>query len=715
MGAIPLSSDAWVDFSQDGKLMVARDEEGVRLLEVPSGKVRGSWKESSCWGRLSENSQWLALFSNAGVIRLIDSASGREKHRIAHNGEVSQARFTPEAELLVVACKDGQVRCFNTHDGMETARFEAGAGLRLISPDARLIVSQDEDGKALRAHETIAGHELARTATEGLLSPPQAGTDPVGPMVRTASSRDGRTLAVLGPTGRIRVFDLKRFGERPVLEFPREGPMVLSRDERLFAFADKERRIRVAETATGRNVCTFPHDGPAFPVMFSSDGRMLMTRQGQILRLTEIESRREVARLQLDRPIYRIIDASPDQGALVVCEQGPKIVNIGMTARLLEASSLKEILRFPFGASAGSVWSAQAAVAPKVPTGKEVPDLAHGSPVGDVAFSPDGRTVVMTCPEDGVARVIDTASGSERSRITPGAKPYYAEFSPDGQSLALEVFDNSVRLVDLSSGKERFRLQHQWSKQYMATARPRFSPDGRTLAVAEIEKSGSMLNVWLFHVEGGKELCHVHSGKVWYASHRDVEPLVEHGMAFSPDGRYFAVGSVEGDPVRLFDAATGMELASMHLGRGFAGVAFSPDSRYLAAASHNGFTSLLEIATKQPREASRYGKPVTHLAFSPDSRFLITASEDGTARLTETESGTEIARFDHGEPITQTAIVRGGESLVTSSKQKIKIWQADPEAPFEQLCRTARCDLSPEEWLDLFGTREPFLPISSVQ
>jgi WD40 repeat protein len=63
------------------------------------------------------------------------------------------------------------------------------------------------------------------------------------------------------------------------------------------------------------------------------------------------------------------------------------------------------------------------------------------------------------------------------------------------------------------------------------------------------------------------------------------------------------------------------------------GVAFSPDGRYLATAARNGVARVWELASGRQVAGMAHDKPLNGLAFSPDGRRLATASNDGTVRL----------------------------------------------------------------------------------
>ncbi|MEV4551045.1 WD40 repeat domain-containing serine/threonine protein kinase [Nonomuraea wenchangensis] len=162
-----------------------------------------------------------------------------------------------------------------------------------------------------------------------------------------------------------------------------------------------------------------------------------------------------------------------------------------------------------------------------------------------------------------------------------------------------------------------------------------FSPDGRLLA------SGSMdATVRLWDTATG--------GLVG-------EPLTGHtgiveDVAFSPDGRLLASGSVD-TTARLWDAATGRPVGEPLTGHTntVVGVAFSPDGRLLATTSMDTTVRLWDPATGRP-----VGKPLTghtghvlRVAFSPDGRLLATSSRDWTARLWDPATGRPV-----GKPLT---------------------------------------------------------------
>ncbi|NCC35421.1 MAG: WD40 repeat domain-containing protein, partial [Chloroflexia bacterium] len=114
------------------------------------------------------------------------------------------------------------------------------------------------------------------------------------------------------------------------------------------------------------------------------------------------------------------------------------------------------------------------------------------------------------------------------------------------------------------------------------------------------------------------------------------EPYWLTGLAFSPDGRQLAVGSVNGS-VYLLEAATGQlvyELQGHQSWVGMRGVSFSPDGTTLASASLDGSVRLWDARNGASRGTlSEQGLQLFSLSWHPDSTRLI-ASSDTAGGLT---------------------------------------------------------------------------------
>jgi WD40 repeat protein len=276
-------------------------------------------------------------------------------------------------------------------------------------------------------------------------------------------------------------------------------------------------------------------------------------------------------------------------------------------------------------------------------SGTELARLDHGGPVRAVAFSPDG-TRVATGSEDGLARVFDARSGQELARLDHGGLVQAVAFSPDGTLIATGSLDGSARVFDARSGQELARLDHGGPVYGVA-----FSPDGTLIATG-----GGNRSAQVFDARSGQELARLdHGGPV-------------RAVAFSPDGIRVATGSLDGS-ARVFDARSGAELGRLDHGRTVRAVAFSPDGTRVATGSLDGSARVFDARSGQELARLDHDGPVRSVAFSPDGTLIATGSEDWSARVFDPRPGAELARLGRGGPVRALAFSPDGARVATGS------------------------------------------------
>jgi outer membrane lipoprotein-sorting protein len=259
------------------------------------------------------------------------------------------------------------------------------------------------------------------------------------------------------------------------------------------------------------------------------------------------------------------------------------------------------------------------------PFGAEGPDGKRGAAV---AFSPDGKLLASTV-YDGTVQLWDVATGKAKA-IFKGAGP--VAFSPDGKTLAA-----GLKLWDLSTGKAKPSLQGLDPNERGMVNAVAFSPDGKTLAVG----GGEMTNIGSPGL-GWVRLWEVATGRLRFSlkgrrfDDQDPEsggPEMVQSVAFSPDGKTLATASLFGS-VLLWDLRSGRRTATLQafdpdskveesFNPAFS-VAFSPDGSILAAGTLRG---LKFWDAKSGKPSALQGPPaaVWSVAFRRDGRTVATA------------------------------------------------------------------------------------------
>jgi WD40 repeat protein len=343
-------------------------------------------------------------------------------------------------------------------------------------------------------------------------------------------------------------------------------------------------------------------------------------------------------------------------------------------------------------------------------SGKEVRAFDGPARASAATLSRDGRTLAVL-DETGTVRLWDTADGKEFQTITPARDDKLdgrLALSADGKRLAVLGLNlKTIELFDTTTGRKvrEFPGEGWWTR--CAT----FSPDGKTLAVAERAR----LRLW--DVATGQERLTGGPGHLWGAAFgaysSDGRTIVSAGWdgrlclwdgrtgapirswqphvsfshaALSPDGkRVLACGN---DEVRVFDAATGKEL---HRFRGeTTGVMaadLSSDGKLLALTEGKG-----EVVLRRADDGSlvrRFaGQAAQHdnlsLALSPDGRLLA-----GLHRLRlhfwDVATGADLPGVEGDQPYGRLVFSPDGGRLTAFSGDNLTTWDVSTRKKVSEL------------------------------
>jgi WD40 repeat protein len=566
-----------------------------------------------------------------------------------------------------------------------------------FSPDDRLLVGRSDHGD-LRVWDAASGRLLWSAAPWDELWPNKFGRDGWS---AAAWSPDGKQLAAAHPEGTIRLFDaatgrqIEKFHRAPPaathLAFQPNGHLLAASGQepgvtlwdleegKLFGSRKTtDSPVGLAWTADGKSLVavggkrgnsgecmvtvwdaagkelkqyTFEQKGK-FPGALSRDGRWyaMPSEDYKTLHLLDALTGKDAGRIEagvrlVPPPSFasggRYLTAPSYDGIARLWEvEGGKLVRQFEATKQLPVgcavSSDGKRLAIAEVGGVVSVWDAA--------KGKPPHDLpGHRGDQGvTVAFSADGKSVYTAATERGFATVVqfewwhewslrrwDAATGKELHvrREEVKKQPGFLLFSPDGRRLAvadvegrLEIWDTE-RAERLSTGALPTRDQKNisgdkvWVFQRIDFGRPVFTGDGRVLL------GGSSTGIARWDVEANKPL-----------------PTLDYPDKPGPNYTVWSVG-LGGSRSLLVTARRDKEyeLAQLDvetgaprrrltfLSRGLTTLVGSPDGR-LVVVHESGRCVLCEMADGARRlEFDLGGKRCTAAAFSPDGRLLFLA------------------------------------------------------------------------------------------
>jgi WD40 repeat protein/tRNA A-37 threonylcarbamoyl transferase component Bud32 len=488
-----------------------------------------------------------------------------------------------------------------------------------------------------------------------------------------------------------------------------------------------------------------PHQGDIWALALSPDGTRLLTSSFNQIRLWDFASgemlkeftghESKIWTLAFTPDGKRFASAGEDPGIRVWdIDSGDQIGEIStpeVSTRSLAYSSDGKYLaaghyvqgKPDLTTSAVRLWNAE--------TLQPERDLTGASwTVSAVAFSPDAKTLAVSCFEQNASIRTWNVETGEQGRVFEGhAGSEYAVYTPDGRFLVScayeetereQLSDRSIRVWDVNTGEEVCRfVGHEagplcvavspdgksvlssgkdatvrlWRLPESVTNPPivnhsrvlntygspanrvAFSPDG--MSVASTSSQGS---VKIHDVSSGLQLAEMsgHSGRV-------------NGLAFSADGERLLTAAWD-KTIRIWDVTSGKELKRYEGHAGLIGNAvWSPDETRIASCTHEGNAGAIWIWDADTGEVLQkldniHFQPFM-VAFSPDGTQLLSGAHDGLARLWDVSTGKEVRKFSrHADWVISVAFSEDGKTAITASKdQSIRLWDVATGAELKKL------------------------------
>jgi WD40 repeat protein len=608
-------------FAPDGKTLISTGRDGVRIWDAATGKLVRHFgaSERLFSSDLSSDGRRVALsrLTGAGVsVEVWDVATGKLIHKLIQKGLrlYFRVHFSHDGSQLLAMTKELNRSEGSLHWRIDLWDAEAGREIRTLthlnehigdmefSADGKTLLLADFS-REISIRSTADGKEVCRLRN----LPAKVGSLVVSPRGDRIAFIEGLEIkrpmvSSLGSGAQMFLLDsrtgaeLRRWSVKP--ESDSDGIMqngwrsvAFSPDGRRLAACQKDRPIRIWDTATGEERRLLPNDQKHFSgLRFSLDGKTLAVCEcGRSIRLIDAETGADRLSVPGHRGSVTGLAVSQDGGTIFTTAEERAIYR----------------------------WDAR--------SGRDLGRLIkHKGDVDGLALAADSRTL-YSAGRDGTLRLWDLKTGKDRRLFDKGSfDGTHLTLSPDGKTLAVPVDAKELRLLNAATGECLHRLATKTRIIDFA-----FTADGSIVKALTGD-----CTVWRWELPSGRRL-----------PDEAMPPDREQTPIRNPDIRYYGeciVLSLDGRLaahgmsnrfLRIVELSTQRQVwRSAKLPGKLSTIAFAPDGRTLAWAEHSGVVHWLELATWSERQTlSGHTGAVNQIAFTADGKRLISGSGDTTA------------------------------------------------------------------------------------
>ena len=592
---------------------------------------------------VSPDGKWLAIGEHSeGQISVWDLRKRRQVARWQGAvGEVICA-FSPREPRLAFS----MVRALSITNWETNIRFwnpETGemGGEELALPAECRCIGFSADGRTLSTFTTDDRLTLWRMPEGKRLAtfhtPLQQGMDPP---LAAALSPDAHFAAYTAPDGWVRVLDLvtgeDRWTARGADEFI--WALAISPEGRTIAsLGSSMPALRLWDLASGKEIAHTQEDnyGGLGGVVFWPDGRrMASVHANQTIRLYDISD--PVRIRPLGRPLR------------------------GHQMEIWSLALLPDQATLVSGSKDGSVWLWDGK------TSRE-DEMAVTLPAAVLAwrFAPDSRSVLALDQQGHVAKWQGAGFQDGQTLFAIGTNILQANFSNDGQLLAVAPTNGLIQIWDVSHGVLLSQFAASTKRMVYNSPGLLFLARGRKLLILDPQDT---LHEW--------DLT------TWQEIQSWPGPTGAMTVAVSPDEAWCLTLGRSGSrcPTSLRALTRRQEMRQNLNMASVEDTIFSPDGKLFAAASSFGGAKLWETATlHETAPLSSFLNATFSLCFSPDGRRLAIGSGGGEAiMLWDVESRQQVAALaGDGSMFCPTAFSPDGETLGSMSyKGLLHLWHA---------------------------------------